>query len=333
MNGLGNVLVSLTGLQNHALIVVALLLLGLVAASVMARDISGPAVPGTVPAELVLRVRSWWWMVGLIVLALALGRTAAIVFFGFVSYLTVKEYLSIVPTRQVDRTVLLWVYAAVPIQYWLIWMEWYGIFTIFVPVYMFVLIPTSMVLRGQTEHFLKAVGTLHWGLMLGVYSLGHVAYLLVLPPHEAGAPGSIAAGASLVIALLVLTEANDVFQYIWGKSCGRSKIVPKVSPGKTWEGFLGGLGSTMLLALVLLPFLTPHSGFLALGCGILVAVAGFFGDVTESALKRDLGLKDSSSLIPGHGGILDRVDSLIFTAPLFFHYTRFFHYLPGMPPG
>lgn len=277
--------------------------------------------------ELELRIRSWWWLVLLIAGALALGRMPALIFFAIVSFLALKEYLTIIPTRRADRVALFMAYLAIPIQTWLIATEHYGIFIIFVPVYMFLLLPSVMVIRGQTEGFLAAAGTLHWGMMTTVYTLGHIAYLLMLPHGQHG----IADGAALVVALLVLTEANDVAQYVWGKTFGRHKIIPKVSPNKTWEGFLGGLVTTALLSLVLLPILTPHGGWLALGCGVLVAVAGFFGDVTVSAVKRDLRRKDAGTLIPGHGGILDRVDSLIFTAPLFFHVTRWFHYAGAIP--
>jgi phosphatidate cytidylyltransferase len=128
-----------------------------------------------------------------------------------------------------------------------------------------------------------------------------------------------------VFFLLVATEANDVMQYVWGKLLGRRKIIPRVSPNKTWEGFLGGWATTAALIWFLGPVFVPLSG---IGLGILAAalpIAGFAGDVTMSAVKRDIGVKDSSALIPGHGGLLDRADSLIFTAPLYFHILMFFY--------
>jgi phosphatidate cytidylyltransferase len=217
--------------------------------------------------------------------------------------------------------VLFWAYLAIPVQYGWVAAEEYGLFVVFVPVYMFLLLPLRMVIVGETRDFLRAVGTLHWGLMTMVFSLSHVAYLLVLPL----ASHPVAGGAGLVLYLVVLTELNDVAQYLWGKRFGRRRVVPTVSPNKTWAGFLGGVATTVLLAWALAPLLTPLSWPMALAAGLLIAVGGFVGDVTISALKRDLGVKDSGSLLPGHGGILDRVDSLTYTAPLFFHFVRYFY--------
>lgn len=195
-------------------------------------------------------------------------------------------------------------------------------FIIFIPVYMFLFLPMRMIVIGETKEFLRAVGTLHWGLMTMVFSLSHTAYLLALP--QEGNP--IAGGAGLILYLVFLTEFNDVAQYIWGKTMGRHKVLPTVSPNKTWEGLFGGIVTTVALAALLAPWLTPLTRIESLGAGLLIGLAGFIGDVTISALKRDLGLKDSGSLLPGHGGILDRVDSLTYTAPLFFHFVYYLHY-------
>ncbi|MGH6960172.1 MAG: phosphatidate cytidylyltransferase, partial [Dongiaceae bacterium] len=125
---------------------------------------------------------------------------------------------------------------------------------------------------------------------------------------------------------LILTEANDVAQYVWGKTLGRHKVIPRVSPGKTWAGVIGGVATTTLLSLLLAPRLTPLDHLHALAAGLLIGVAGFVGDISISAIKRDLAIKDSGTLIPGHGGVLDRLDSLTYTAPLFFHFIRYFYF-------
>lgn len=272
--------------------------------------------------ELTARVNSWWVMAGVFAAAMALRPPFALAFLGFVSFLALKEYFSLVPTRRADRRVLFWAYLAIPLQFYWIAIGWYGMFIIFIPVYLFLLLPLRMVTIGETAGFLHAAGSLHWGLMLTVFNLSHMAYLLVLPAavNPAGGP------AGLVLFLMFLTQFNDVMQYVWGKLLGKHKIIPKVSPKKTWEGFLGGVATTTVLAWVLAPLLTPLVGWEAPAAGLLIGLAGFVGDVNISALKRDLGVKDSGSLIPGHGGILDRVDSLTFTAPLFFHFLYYLHY-------
>ena len=120
-----------------------------------------------------------------------------------------------------------------------------------------------------------------------------------------------------------LTESNDIAQYLWGKSCGRRKVVPKVSPGKTLEGLMGGVITIMIASLIIGPLLTPLNTLQALLAGLLIGISGFCGDVVMSAIKRDIGVKDSGKLLPGHGGLLDRIDSLIFTAPVFFYFIRY----------
>ncbi len=272
-------------------------------------------------SELVLRIRSWWIIASLFSAALLMSRRGAIVFFALVSFLALKEYFSIVPIRRADRRVLFWAYLAIPVQYYWVAQAWYGMFIIFIPVYVFLLLPMRMVMVGETKDFLRAAGTLHWGVMTLVFGISHIAYLLALPEAR-----NAAGGAGLVLFLLFLTEINDVAQYLWGKTLGRRRIIPKVSPNKTWEGFFGGLFTTTALSALLAPWLTPLGRETALLAGALIGVAGFIGDVTISALKRDIGLKDSGSILPGHGGILDRIDSLTYTAPLFFHFVYYLYY-------
>ena len=271
--------------------------------------------------EIRQRIRSWWIMAAMFLAALALSRKISLVFFALVSFLAFKEYLSLIPTRRADRSVLLLAYLSIPIQYLWIALEWYGMFIVFVPVYVFLLLPMRMVLVGETSGFLRSVGMLHWGLMLTLFSISHVAYLLVLPAAVNPSGG----GPALVLYLVFLTQANDVAQYLWGKSLGRRRVVPKVSPNKTWGGLLGGVTTTIILGLLLAPVLTPLDTADAIVATTIIGMGGFIGDVVVSALKRDLGIKDSSTLLPGHGGILDRIDSLSYTAPLFFHFVYYLY--------
>jgi phosphatidate cytidylyltransferase len=272
-------------------------------------------------ANLVDRVKTWWIIVVTMAGALAIGPLASTVVLAFVSFLALKEYFSLIPTRQSDRVVLFIAYLAIPVQYWLIGAERYGIFIVFVPVWMLMAVPAVMVIRGETDGFLRATATIHWGLMACVFAIGHAAALLWIDPA-----GNTATGAGLFVLLLLLTGLNDVAQYVSGKAFGRHKASPTVSPGKTVEGLAGGILVTALVAAFVGPFITPlPPGFCAF-LGAALSLGGFLGDLTISGVKRDLGLKDTGTLLPGHGGILDRIDSLIFTAPLFFHLTRFFYF-------
>ncbi len=271
--------------------------------------------------ELINRIKSWWLMISVICVGILLGKTFLIVFFALVSFIALKEYLSLIPTRRADRRLLLMAYLTIPLQYYWAGIGWYGMFIIFIPVYMFLLIPLRMVMLGETVGFLKAVGTLHWGIMVSVFTLSHIAYLLVLP-DSVNPAGSIA----LMLFLLVLTQLNDVAQYIWGKIFGKNPVMPKVSPNKTVEGLLGGVVSISCLAIILGAWLTPMNVLESFTAGLIISLGGFFGDVTLSAIKRDIGIKDMGSFLPGHGGILDRVDSLTFSAPLFFHYIYYLYY-------
>ncbi len=268
-----------------------------------------------------LRIRSWWIMAAFFLAALTLTRTVSLGFFAFVSFLALKEYLSLIPTRRADRSVQLLIYLSIPLQYYWIGMEWYGMFLIWIPVYMLLLVPMRLVLIGETAGFLRSAGTLHWGLMMTVFSISHVAYLLVLPASVNPNGG----GAALVLYLVFLTQANDVAQFLWGKSVGRHRVVPKVSPNKTWGGLLGGVFTTVVLGVGLARWLTPMTTREAVLATMIIGLGGFIGDVVISALKRDLDIKASGTMLPGHGGILDRIDSLTYTAPLFFHFTYYLY--------
>ncbi|WP_020559319.1 phosphatidate cytidylyltransferase [Thiofilum flexile] len=272
--------------------------------------------------ELIARIQSWWWIISLFTLGVMLNNTLALFFFGLVSYLALKEYFTLIPSRRADRRIIFYAYLAIIIQYLFAHMQWYGMFIIWIPVYLFLFLPFCQVLNGETQGFLANTSRIHWGLMMFVFGLSHLAYLLNLtnPSNNLAITGT-----DLVLYVVLLTEANDILQYLWGKRFGKHKIVPKVSPNKTVEGFIGAFMCTTLLALFF-SFLTPFEWYQALLVGMLISSAGFIGDVVISMIKREVNVKDSGSLLPGHGGILDRVDSLTYTAPLFFHYVYYLYY-------
>ncbi len=274
--------------------------------------------PSDAATELSKRVVSWWWMISVFTFAILTSRAVSFAFLGFMSFLALKEYLSLIPTRRVDRSILLWAYLAIPVQYYLASIGSFGLFMVFIPVWMFLFMPAAMTLAGHTEGFLRAIGLLSWGLMITVFSLSHTALLLSFGTKLGHAAGPL-------LFLVALTELNDVAQFTWGKLTGRHKIIPKVSPKKTWEGFIGGVLTTALVAYFVGPYLTPMTSVWSGAAGAMIAGTGFLGDVTISACKRDLGVKDASNLIPGHGGILDRVDSLIYSAPVFYHLLHYFY--------
>lgn len=271
--------------------------------------------------ELKQRTHSWWVMILIFLGVLVSGKTASLCFFAFLSFLALKEFFSIVPTRHADRRVLFWAYMSIPLQYYAIASHWYGMFIVFIPVFVFLFLPMRSIFTGEIKGFIQSSGIIHWGIMLTVFCISHIAYFFELPEKNTSA-GNI----GLVLFLVFMTQFNDICQYVFGKMLGRHKIIPKVSPNKTWEGFLGGFFTAMIASLFLAPLLTPLSSGQGVLAGAIIAFSGFIGDVVISAVKRDLQIKDSSQLIPGHGGVLDRVDSLMYTAPLFFHFVYYLCY-------
>lgn len=266
------------------------------------------------------RIRTWGFILFVLSGAVLLGKAGMLWFFGIVSFLAFKEYISIIPTRPTDRRTLFWAYLSIPIQYILIAQGHFVLSLIFIPIYVFLFLPIRLILSEDTSHFLRSLSYFHWGLMIFVFCIAHGA-MFFLPEAKAF---PIDQRISTVLYLITLTQGNDIAQFISGKLFGKRKILPKISPGKTWEGFIGGLVFSMTFGVLLGPLMTPLSPGLSAASGLLIGVAGFLGDVTFSAMKRDLKLKDTSMMLPGHGGIIDRIDSLTFTTPLFFHFFNYF---------
>ena len=272
--------------------------------------------------EMNLRLRTWWIMVVTFSTSLVLGRWGSLTFIALISFLALKEYLSLIPTRPIDRPILFLAYIAIPIQFFLIALKQYQMFIVFTPLFAILVLSIGMVMVGEPHGFLHTVGSLTWGLLITVFSLGHLGFLIVLPASVNPNGGVV----GLLMYLILLTQVSDVIQYIVGKLFGRQQVIQRVSKGKTWEGLIGGLAITLILSVLLAPGFTPMNRWEGFFAGLLIGFAGFFGDVTISALKRDLGVKDAGTLLPGHGGILDRVDSLILSAPLFFNFVYWLHF-------
>ena len=272
--------------------------------------------------EMNLRLRTWWIMVATFSISLVLGRWGSLTFIGLISFLALKEYFSLIPTRPMDRPILYLAYIAIPVQFFWIAISQYQMFIVFIPLFAIFVLSVSMVMVGEPNGFLYTVGSVSWGLLITVFSLGHLGFLIVLPASANPNGGAV----GLLMYLIFLTQFSDVMQYIVGKSFGRQQVILRVSKGKTWEGLIGGLVTTLILAVLLAPWFTPMNHWEGFFAGLLIGFAGFFGDVTISALKRDIGVKDAGTLLPGHGGVLDRVDSLILSAPLFFNFVYWLHF-------
>ena len=271
--------------------------------------------------ELKTRTKSWWIMCTLFITATIISNVITYVCIGFLSFAALREFYSVIKLRKSDRAGMLWCYLAIPVQYYLAYRGWYELFIVFIPVFMFVWIPFILVLQGETKMIMSSMAGLPTSLMLCVFGLSHMAYLISLPEID----GFSAGGKGLLLFLIFITQINDVMQFIWGKLIGKHKILPKISPNKTWGGFIGGLISSVFIG-HLMSFLTPLNHWQVIVVSFFIAGVGFVGDVVVSAIKRDMGVKDMGQAIPGHGGVLDRIDSLALTTPIFFHLVYFFAY-------
>ena len=264
-----------------------------------------------------MRIKAWWAMVAVLFSALVLGRYATIVVFGFASLMALREFLTLTPTRKSDYWPLfIAFFVALPGQYWLLVEEWYGLFAVFVPVYIFALISAASALSQDTEDFLSRNARILFAVMVCVYGVSHAPALLMLD-----IPGFEGHNAQLLFFFTFIVQISDVLQYVFGKLFGRTRLAPIVSPSKTWEGLLGGGLATTLIG-GLLHFVTPFGFVQAAGLAALIVVCGALGGLVMSAVKRSLAAKDWGSGIAGHGGYMDRLDSLGFAAPVFFHIVR-----------
>lgn len=264
------------------------------------------------------RTYAWWVMVGILTAAILAGKVLTVILYAGLSAIALYEYHVLETDRQINRGVTVAAFfIAIPVQYWLVWADWYGLFAIFIPVYGFLFVPILTVLGGKPDGFLSRVAEMQWGLMLSVFCLSHVPALLLLD-----IPGFEGRSVLLLAFLVLVVQSSDVFQYLWGRAIGRHKLAPAISPSKTVEGLVGGVASACVVG-TFFAWITPFTLLQAALMSLLIAALGFFGGFILSAIKRDRGVKDWGKIIPGHGGILDRIDSLIFAAPVYFHFLRY----------
>ena len=257
-----------------------------------------------------LRLRSWWLMCSVLAVTFLIGHVATVILFGLISFWALREFITLTPTRTADHRALFWVFFLfTPLQYVLVGMSEYGLYSVLIPVYAVLFIPARIAIAGDYRRFLERSAKIQAGLMICVYCLSYAPALLSL--ELADYEGQ---NARLLFFFVLVVQMSDVFQYVWDKLLGRNVVAPMINRSKTWEGFLGAAGSAALLGTALW-WATPFSPWAAALMSLLIAVAGFAGGITMSAIKRDRGVKDYGTLIEGHGGVLDRLDSVCFAAP------------------
>jgi phosphatidate cytidylyltransferase len=298
--------------------VVGLLVVASVIGAILSARVKSDAKRAVID-NLNARTKAWWTMAIVFGLAFAFGWVGMVTLFAFASFFALREFVTLTPTRPGDYwPLLLSFFVLLPAQYLLIGFDRYGMFAIFIPVYAFLLLPTAAVFAGDTDDFLARCAKIQWAVMICVYCLSYAPALLLQE-----IPGYEGSEALLIVYLLLIVQLSDVLQYVFGKLFGRTKLAPRVSPSKTVEGLVGGGLSATAIGGALYP-LTPFTWIESTMMASVIVVMGFLGGLTLSAVKRSLGAKDWGVMIEGHGGMLDRLDSVTFAAPVFFHLTRFY---------
>ncbi len=266
--------------------------------------------------ELVLRIRSWAVLVPLLIGPVLLGAAAVIIGVAVLSALCFGEFARATGLFR-DRAIAAVVGVALLFSTYAVADHWYGFF-VAVPVLAVSLLAAVAVLRDEPQGYLQRVGLGTVSLLLFVHGLGYLGYLANDPGYR-----------PLLLLVLLTVELNDIFAYLTGRLFGATKLLPKTSPGKTGGGALGALICTTTLVALLGSVVlagTPAGRPVSLiVLGLLVSIAGQAGDLVLSSAKRDIGVKDMGARIPGHGGLLDRFDSLLLVAPVVFHYVGYFN--------
>ncbi|MGN6546333.1 MAG: phosphatidate cytidylyltransferase [Aureliella sp.] len=283
------------------------------------------------------RLNAWWLMCAIMVFGLLLTRIGTVVLFGFVSFWALREFITMTPTRRGDHRALFWALVLfTPLQYLLIgmghvWLPWrkmwidlYGLYSIMIPVYASLFLPARIAISGDHKRFLERTAQIQAGLLICVYSLSYAPALLDLRLNTSSGEPWSGSPAGLLVFFVLMSHLSEVFQWTWGQIAGKRLIAKDISGSRTWEGFAGGT-LTAGLAGALLWWVTPFTIWEAACMSMVIATMGMFGGMTMSAIKRDRGVTDYGTLVLGHAGVLDRIDTLCFAAPVFYHLTRFFY--------
>lgn len=326
--------------QGGMLVLMAAIVAILLFFSMLWRTMTKMRLP--MAAEIKDRTLTWWWIVAIFMLALSTHRILSFAFLGFLCFAALREYFSLLPMRREnqglelsfnDRLPALFCYGSILLVLYVAYCEWYNLFAILTPVYLFLCIPILLVLQNRAKGSLQSLGLINLGFLLFVYNLGHCLFMINMGPM-------------VLLFCFTLTEVRDLLSFWIGKSLDRlaaqlpdgnakqllrQRIAPDISPKKTWSAGIAAAMATALLAIMLQPLLPAFpkgqmSLMYAALIGFVIGVLGLFGDLVFSMIKRDVGVKDSGSLLPGHGGIIDRVDSLVFTIPVTFHLIRWAYF-------
>ena len=312
-----------------AFIVLSLLIFFTILAKILALNKSRAA------EEITERTISWWWMVAIFTIAVTTHRLIVFCFLSFLCFLTLREYFSLLPEYKQtisgkrlfsDSLPQFVCYFSILLSAYLAYIKWYGLYIILVPVYVFLAVPIVFVLQNRTAGTIRSLGFIYIGLMFFVFNLGHSFFMVNL-------------GISVLVYCFLFTESRDVLAYWVGKTleffykkCPQSlilkilnsKIAENINPKKTWGAGIIAAGLISGLSLLFVPVMPEFpegklTYFFAAILGLSIGLFGLMGDLVFSMIKRDIGIKDTGSILPGHGGIIDRVNSLVFTIPIVFH--------------
>ena len=287
------------------------------------------------------RLQAWWLMCAILVFGLVLeGIGGTVILFGLVSFWALREFITMAPTRRGDHRALFWALVIfTPFQYLLIglgsitlpWsgrvLDLYGIYSIMIPVYASLYLPARIAIAGDHKRFLERSAQIQSGLLICVYSLSYAPALLGLNLTKSNHEQWTGSAGGLLFFFVLVSQLSEVFQWTWGQVAGKRLIAKDISTSRTWEGFWGGTLVTGLVG-ALLFWVTPFEIWEAACMSMVIATMSMFGGMTMSAIKRDRGVNDYGSLVLGHAGVLDRIDTLCFAAPVFYHLTRFFFSTP-----
>lgn len=269
---------------------------------------------------LLFRTKLWWGMALIFGLSFLVHPNVSLISLMVLCFLALREYFSMLETRKQDRRLFIWAYLAIPINFYWIYIGWYGMFIVFIPIYVFLFLPLARLFQKSSAGFLKSVSMTQWGLMLLVFGISHLALFAKMPEitrHDVGIATQY--GALMVLYLVPLTQANDVIHFLVSKKWGKRKVLPVANPDLTWEGVVAGVIGTTILSVVIAPFITPMSVWFSIFAGFLIGVTGFFGTAVMSALKRNFFLRETVDGQPIESKTINKIDSLTYTAPIFFH--------------